>query len=868
MSKIYSFSEKGAVSDQSVWLRCGKRGQRAFELAVLNLPIVPGFVIDSHLSARLEKENLLDIIGPGLRKIEEIIGRRYGSNENPLLLKLVCSSNLSLPIYPTVFNIGLSPATLPAFAKMLGDEEKAWYEYCYLLRTAGIKLYDIDASKFNEIEAKYGRNFQVSKDCVEEMRNLVGSELLPDDPMQQLELLIRMAAKRYYDPDLEADDNVALMIQGMVFGNLDENGLVGMYCSRDIISGEDHLTGSFERKAYALGLKGEDISRLDTEQFKELERIGKLLEHRFLELREVKFIVEKDKLWLINQTSKDDKSTQSHIRTLLDLFHKKVVDMEWLLQQVTPGQLATLLHPVVDPESVNNFSQVEGGLSGSPGAAVGRVYFSADRLMEAHREALQKGEDTNLILCVVASFAEDVKAIEVGKGVIATEGGYSSHAPVVARSMGKVAMINPDIKVEDKQFSINGKVIKEGEYVTIDVPIFKDPSIYFGKAKLINPDIKKNGLLEFIEIARKFVKPEFVIRANADLPRDAKMARMMGAYGIGLCRTEHMFFSDDRIHAFRQMILSQSADERQECLRELLKVQKQDFYEIFKIMAPHPVTVRLLDAPLHEFLPRNEATLNQYLEYLKGKGRPVDKKAIEIHIEKLHEFNPMLGHRGCRVGITSPEIYEMQVEAILEAAILLKKEGIEVEPEIMVPIVMNSSELNLIRYGKHIEGKFYKGIVNIANEIFEREKMEVSYKVGSMIELPAAALQSDQLALYADFFSYGTNDLTQTTNGLSRDDANSFFPVYTEYDLLPNNPFQVLGPAVKELIYISSSRARLARPDVKQGLCGEHGANTENINFCFNAGLQYVSCSSYSIPIAILAVAQLNIRNGASKQSN
>lgn len=864
MSQIHTFSQAGCTADEDVWERSGKRGQRALELAELKMPVVPGFIFDSTAVAGIQDADVKSAAVSGLATIEEGIGRKYGDSENPLLVKVVCSANLVLPIYPTVFNIGLSPQTIPGFAKMIG-EENAWFEYCYLLRTAGVKLYDIEGSQFDAIEQKYDRSSAESmKACAEEMKNLVGAERIPDDPMEQLSVIVKAAGKRYYDPDLDVEDNLSIMVQGMVFGNLSDEDMVGMLYTRNIISGENQLQGSYLKKAYTLDKKGEDIQTLDAAHLEDLKKIGRALEQKFHELREVKFIVERGKIWLINQTPEDRKSTQAHIRTLLDLMKEGAVEDTWVVEQIPPGQLATLLHPIVDPASVTDITAVEGGLAGSPGAAVGRVFFSADKLMEAHRDALQKGEDTRLILVVHSSFAEDVKAIEVGQGVIAVEGGYSSHAPVVARSMGKVAIVNDQIKISPDQFELNGVTVKEGDYVTMDVPVYKPPTILLGKAELINPDIQTNGLVDFIEVIKKHISDDFVVRANADLGRDAKTARTMGAYGIGLCRTEHMFFAEDRINRFREMVLARDTEERVKALNDLQPLQRQDFYELFKTMAPYPVTIRLLDAPLHEFLPRTPDVLSDYLDYLRAKGVSPDQAAIEAQIERLHEFNPMLGHRGCRVAITYPEIYEMQVRGILEAACQLKKEGTEVVPEIMIPLIMNPSELNMIRNGKRIEGKYIKGVTNVAEEVFAAQGVEVEYKTGTMVELPAAALLSDELARYAEFFSYGTNDLTQTTNGLSRDDSNSFFPAYTEYDLLPANPFQMLGAPVKELIKISSERGRLTRPNIKLGLCGEHGADPVNIEFCRNAGLQYVSCSSYSVPIALLAVAQLNLKEKAA----
>ncbi|EHQ05261.1 putative PEP-binding protein [Leptonema illini] len=865
MPEIYPFSEKGETYAEEDMERLGRRGRRAIELAEMKIPVVPGFVIDSRLTPELPSKDFSESLRRGLVGIEEGVGRKFGDAANPLLIKIVVSSNLSLPFYPTVFNVGLSPTTMPGFSTLIG-EKAAWFEYCYLLRTIGTKIFDIAHERFDEIIARYSDDVEGMKKCAQEMVQLVGRDNVPDDPFQQFVVILKNLAKRYYNAEMDAEDPPALLVQGMVFGNLGEDSSVGMYYTRNIISGEDRLQGSFLLNSYTLDRQGQDILALDGEYLNRLQQIGRSIERKFRELREVKFIVEKKKLWIINQTEVDKKSTQAHIRTLLDLMKEGTVKDDWVVEQIPPGQLATLLHSVVDEESLAGIPAIRGGITGAPGAAVGRVFFNADRLMEAHRDAIQKGEDTRMVLVVTASYAEDVKAIEVGQGVISAEGGYSSHAPVVSRSLGKVSIVHPDIRIGDRFFEYNGVRVNEGDYVTMDAPVYRDPTIYTGKAKLISPDIHTNGLTDFIEVVRRFIKDDFVVRANADLGRDAKVARTMGAFGIGLCRTEHMFFAEDRIQRFREMILSSSYDERVRVLDDLRPLQRGDFYDLFKIMAPYPVTIRLLDAPLHEFLPRNDEALTEYLEYLQNKGIKPEKAEIQERIERLHEFNPMLGHRGCRVAITYPEIYEMQVRGIFEAATRLKKEGVDIVPEIMIPIVMNPSELRFLKNGKQIEGQYIKGIRDIAREIFHQEGVQLNYKVGTMVELPAAALASGDLAQHAEFFSYGTNDLTQTTFGLSRDDINSFFPAYTMYDLLPNNPFQVLGDSVKELIYISAERGRITRPDLKLGLCGEHGADPSNIEFCMEQSeLDYVSTSPYNIPIALLAVAQLNLKKAKAQ---
>jgi pyruvate,orthophosphate dikinase len=461
-----------------------------------------------------------------------------------------------------------------------------------------------------------------------------------------------------------------------------------------------------------------------------------------------------------------------------------------------------------------------------------------------------------------STFAEDVKAIEVAQGVIASEGGYASHAPVVARSLGKVALVYQDINWSKTQMKIDGKTVKEGDYITLNVPYYEEPVVYFGKASLTQPTPEGSGLLELLEIIQKYIG-DFDVRVNGDQPKDAKLAKMFLAEGIGLCRTEHMFFDEKRINKFRSMIIAGDRSEREKVLKDLQKFQVSDFYELFKIMEGKPVTIRLLDAPLHEFLPHTQASMKDFVTFFKKSHPKVSENEIKQRCDLLHEFNPMLGHRGIRVAISYPEIYNMQVRAIFEAAYKLKKEGIEAKPEIMVPLVMSATEIKTVRNGKRIEGKSIIGIEEIETEVREKFDLDpVEYRVGTMIELPAAALQADKIARYAEFFSFGTNDLTQTTNGLSRDDFNNFFSDYNEFDLLEENPFKVLGEQVKEMIGIAAERGRLTRPDIKMGVCGEHGAEPENIPFVRGSGINYVSCSAYGIPIAKLAIAQMNLSEG------
>jgi pyruvate,orthophosphate dikinase len=665
--------------------------------------------------------------------------------------------------------------------------------------------------------------------------------------------------------DDQNDRDTALMVQPMVYGNYGKDSCSGDFNSRNVVTGDKKLQGMFFRgKFNEIGAEGSDIGKIDPTYLKQLEKIALTLENKFQEIRQVRFTVEKGKLWLIEQRLVDQKSTQADIKLLLDLADRKVIDKSAVIKAIDPLRLNEILHPIINTPSVKGLKSWKGGIAGAPGAAIGRVYFNTDTLLEAQKLSQKKGEDGRTILCKESSFAEDVKAIEVSTGVLTAEGGYSAHASVVARQYGKVSLVAPELKIKGNKAILGDMTITEGDYLTINVPFYGESNVYKGTAELIEPDPKESGLLDFIEIAKSYVK-KFHVRCNADTPRDAALALSFGADGVGLCRTEHMFFKADRINVFREMLLSESDKDRAKILAKLQVMQRDDFYGILKIMAGKEVTIRLLDSPLHEFMPHNDDELKAYMEHVaKTKNIKPNKAEILAQIEALHEFNPMLGHRGCRIAVSYPDIYAMQVKAIFEAAYKLRAEKIDANPEIMIPIVMNASELKLIAYGKKIEGSSYAGIVDIEENLRKEKKAKaLEYKIGTMIELPAAALGAGEIAKYGRFFSFGTNDLTQTTLGISRDDFTAFMPDYTLFDLIIGNPFSTLDPRVKELIAMATDRGRLTRPDLVCGLCGEHGANPANVRFCMDAGLNYVSCSPYSVPIALLAVAQAELEKAS-----
>jgi pyruvate,orthophosphate dikinase len=870
---IHFFSQKEIVKKGVDLEKLGMRGRQANEFAELALPILPGFVIDSDAASSLADEKVADAIRPFVKKVQEIVGKGLGDSKNPLLFKIVVSPNLAVSNYPTLHDFGLARDTVKGFASWVGDNFAA-HEVLFLVRgmlaveekVAELEGREKDKAKAIEAAERCSKSLKVdkaAKDAAAFMDEY--APFLPkgffDGAEKQLEIALKRVSRLIKLDEQDADDT-AILVQPMVYGNYGKDSSAGAFFTRDVVTGECKLQGEYYQERFnELGAAGKDINKIDPAYLKELDKIARKLEDKHLEIRQIRFTVENKKLWLIEQRQVVTKSTQADLRLALDLCSRKVVDEEYVVMSIAPGRLNEILHPIVDLSSVKKLNGVSGGITGAPGAAIGRVYFSTESLLEAYRAAQQKSEDKRFILVMTSTFAEDVKAIEVATGVLSCEGGYSAHASVVARQYGKVSMVKPEMRIRGKKAAMGDIAFEEGDYITINVPYYGEPQIWLGKADLIEPNPKDSGLLDFIALAKAQMS-HFHVRANSDSPRDASMALLFGAEGIGLCRTEHMFFNEKRINVIREMILSDSKEERIKALDKLKPMQREDFYGLFKVMAGKEVTIRLLDAPLHEFLPHNSAEMEALVEHMSARkgAKKLAKADIQARIDAMAEFNPMLGHRGCRIAVSYPEIYEMQVRAIFEAAYKLQKEKIDVRPEVMIPIVMNASELKLIVYGKKIEGKTYKGLIEIEEEVrAELGAKALPYKIGTMIELPAAALAAGEIARYSEFFSFGTNDLTQTTLGISRDDFNSFMPDYSLYDLIEGNPFSLLTPPVKELVALATKRGHLTRPGLVAGLCGEHGANPDNIRFCMAAGLDYVSCSPYQVPLSITAVAQAEI---------
>ncbi len=875
---IHYFGPGVRSTNLQVMEKAGLRGKQALEFASLDLPILPGIIIDAEIAAHLQDLDLKSETKKYLKKFEDGVGKKFDDPDNPLLLKFVISPNLAIVHYPTLHNFGLTEKTIPGFCKYVG-ENFGYHEILFMLhgfleielKIAELEGREKDKKKFEEaikelkdiLKGKSG--VDTLKKVFQKHRNLLPEEFFASG-MEQTEIALKRISLMLKLDDLD-DEDAAVLIQPMVYGNYGKDSSSGSFYTRDIVTGNDQLQGWYNQNEFdTIDTEGKDINKIGPGFLKELQKIAKTVEDHFKEIRFIRFTIENKKVWLIEQRPLMTKSTQADIQTLLDLNRRKIVDDEYIIRNIKPGQLNEILHPVVDLKSINEFKELTGGISGAPGAAIGKVYFTTEGLLEAYKNAQLEGIDTQFILCMPATFAEDVKAIEVATGVLSCEGGYSAHASVVARQYGKVSLVKPEMKISGSKAVIDGVQVKEGDYLTLNVPHYGDASVYIGKAKLIEPSPEGSGLLEYIEVVKKYTK-DFHVRVNADNPKDAQLAVRFGAQGIGLCRTEHMFFDEKRINVFRELIISASTADRTGALKKLKKMQVDDFTGIFRAMDGKEVTIRLLDAPLHEFLPHNDAEMDHFIDYLKSQTKyaKLTKKDVKSLCEGMREFNPMLGHRGCRIAVSYPEIYRMQVEALFEAAYTLQKEKITVLPEIMIPLIMNADELKLIVYGKKIEGDSYEGLITIADEVRKAQGgKEISYKIGTMIELPAAALSAGEIARYAEFFSFGTNDLTQTTLGLSRDDFNSFMPDYTQFDILSGNPFQELDKNVKELIQAAVRRGVMTRPGLKKGLCGEHGAIPENISFCMDSGLDYVSCSVYSVPIAMLAVAQLELEKSGA----
>ena len=885
MSKyIFSFGDKKNKKILNSKEILGGKGANLAEMARLGLPVPPGFTISTQMckifyeSKKKLPAKIYSEIKKELKKIELKTKKKFGDNTNPLLVSVRSGSRASMPgMMDTILNLGLNDKTTEALSKKTSNKRFARDSYRRFIQMYGNVVLGIKSHLFEEIIDNYKLTKGVLLDTeldsddwdglIKNFKNLILEKTkknFPQDVYEQLFGAIKAVflsweskrAKTYRKFNQIPDDwGTAVNVQSMVFGNMGNDCATGVAFTRDPSTGENKFFGEYLINAQGedvvagsrtpryitkkakedAGAKEDSMEEIMPKIFKELKNIFTKLEKHYRDMQDIEFTVENNKLWML-QTRTGKRTAKAAIKIAVDMVKEKLISKKEAILRIDPSTLDTLLHPTLDEKAEKKV--IAKGLPASPGAASGKVVFTAD---EAERMNNQK-EDA--ILVRVETSPEDIHGMHAAKGILTARGGMTSHAAVVARGMGRPCVSGSgeiNIDYESKEFKAGNLTIKEGDVITIDGGTGR---VIQGSVPTVKPDISGyfSTIMKWADEFRKLK-----IRTNAETPQDTKMARKFGAEGIGLCRTEHMFFDDERILSVRQMILSKDLDDRKTALDKLLPFQKNDFKEIFKIMKGLPVTVRLLDPPLHEFLPKTDKDMEAVARALNS-----GIKEIKNRVAELHELNPMLGHRGCRLGISFPEIYEMQCRAIFTALIECKKEKIEsVIPEIMIPLVSTEDELGIMR----------KLVNKIADDLQKKYKIKINYFVGTMIELPRAALQAAPISKYADFFSFGTNDLTQTTFGISRDDSGKFLDDYLDHKIFDNDPFVSIDrDGVGELVKIASQRGRKQNKKLKLGICGEHGGDPKSIEFCSKVGLNYVSCSPYRVPIARLAAAQAELR--------
>ncbi|MGB9731785.1 MULTISPECIES: pyruvate, phosphate dikinase [Calditerrivibrio] len=867
---VYFFGNGKAEGDGSDKNLLGGKGAGLAEMTNLGIPVPPGFTITTEACIAYQKnktypEGMWEQTLEALKKLEETTKKKFGSNENPLLVSVRSGARVSMPgMMDTILNLGLNDETVKGLATSSNNERFAYDSYRRFIQMFSNVVLGVEHSKFEKLisEVKKGKGYSLDTDLtaedwkglVEKFKALVQNETgkpFPQDVMEQLKLAINAVfdswdnqrAKTYRKINKIPDDwGTAVNVVAMVFGNMGNDSGTGVAFTRNPSTGEKEFFGEFlinaQGEDVVAGIRTpEPISRLKDEMpgvFAQLEEVYKKLESHYKDMQDIEFTVERGVLYML-QTRSGKRTARAAVKIAYDMYKEGLIDKKTAVLRVAPEQVDQLLHPMIDPKE--KYTPIAKGLPASPGAAVGRVVFTAD---DAESWAA-KGE--KVILVRDETSPEDIGGMHAAEGILTATGGMTSHAAVVARGMGKCCIVgcgSIHIDEEEKVFTVGNITVKEGDFITING---STGEVILGKVKLVDPELS-GEFAEILSWADEFRK--LGVRTNADTPHDSKVAREFGAEGIGLCRTEHMFFEGDRIDAVREMILADTEEERVKALAKVKPYQKEDFKGIFKAMDGFPVTIRLLDPPLHEFIPHTDEDIQKVAN---ASGIPFD--VLKKKRDELHEFNPMLGHRGCRLGITYPEIYEMQVYAIMEAACEVAKEGVKVYPEIMIPLVGHYKELEMLR----------EMTVRVADEVMHKYGITLKYLVGTMIELPRAALTADEIAQYAEFFSFGTNDLTQTTLGLSRDDSGKFLPFYVEKGIYKEDPFVSLDlNGVGQLVEMGVTKGRKTRPDLKTGICGEHGGDPASIFFCHRVGLNYVSCSPYRVPVARLAAAHAALK--------
>jgi pyruvate,orthophosphate dikinase len=888
---VYLFEE----GDGSQRALLGGKGAGLADMTRAGLPVPPGFIVTTEVcnayytNGKNFPEGMWEQVIEGLRAVEAKTGKKFGDPENPLLVSVRSGAPFSMPgMMDTVLNLGLNEQTVQGLATQTGDLRFALDAYRRFATLFAEIVMGVAHEKFERVMERYkaqtegGRDTDLSseqlRDIIAAQKQIIFSDqsglAIPEDPYEQLRVAVAAVfnswmgrrACDYRKVNRIPDDlGTAVNVQAMVFGNMGADSGTGVAFTRNPSTGEKKLYGE-----YLLNAQGEDvvagirtpnaISQLRDELpavYEQFEQITGLLEKHYRDMQDVEFTIERGRLWML-QTRTGKRTGAASVKVAVEMVHEGLIDKATAVRRVTPEQLDQLLHPTVDPNT--DAKVVARGLPASPGAAQGKVVFDPDEAEELARD----GE--MVVLVRQETSPDDFHGMVAAQAIVTARGGMTSHAAVVARGMGKSCVCGAsvlNIDYSQQQFSVNGTTVTKGEWITVDGSTGR---VFMGQVPTVQPVLDED-FAELMRWADEFRRLR--VRANSDTPHDSEVAREFGAEGIGLCRTEHMFFGEGRLAAMREMILADGKGAREKALERLLPLQRMDFVGIFRAMAGLPVTIRLLDPPLHEFLPRMEELLAELSELkmsLQQAGSirdmdrlldTIDEKRKLLHqVERLHEANPMLGHRGCRLGMMYPEVTRMQARAIFEAACQLKGEGQNVEPEIMVPLVSMAEELRRQR----------ELIEEVAQQVLGENGMKLDYTVGTMIELPRAALTADKIAEYADFFSFGTNDLTQTTYGLSRDDSGRFLSAYVETKVMPDDPFQVLDrEGVGQLVRMGTELGRSVKPGLKVGICGEHGGEPRSIAFCHLTGLDYVSCSPFRVPVARLAAAQaaLEMQDGA-----
>lgn len=913
MSKkyVYFFGAGKAEGSADMKELLGGKGANLAEMTNLGIPVPPGFTITTEVCTYYYRndhrypEGLEEQVNEALARVEEIMGQKFGDPENPLLVSVRSGARVSMPgMMDTVLNLGLNDETVQGLIRQTGNERFAYDSYRRFVQMYGDVVLGLkpeakdERDPFEEIldRKKEERNVELDteltaedlKDLVARFKALIKERLgvdFPEDPREQLWGAIGAVFRSWDNPraiayrelnNIPDDWGTAVNVQTMVFGNMGEDSGTGVAFTRDPATGENVFYGEFLLNAQGedvvAGIRtpmplnilqkqstGRDLPSLEEvmpEIYQELVQIRDKLERHYRDMQDIEFTIQRRKLWML-QTRVGKRTGFAAIRMAVEMAEEGLITKEEALLRVEPEQLNQLLRPVFDPKALEQ-ARAEGrvvakGLNAGPGAATGKVVFTAPDA----EEWAARGEE--VILVRIETSPEDIRGMNAARGILTARGGMTSHAALVARQMGKVCVVGCgalEIDYKARRMTIDGKhEVKEGDYISLDgtagdVILGHVPTMPSEVLRVIKGDMKPEDSLVYRLYSRLMEWADEVralgIRTNADLPDQAETAVAFGAEGIGLCRTEHMFFEEDRIDYMREMILAEDEESRRKALDKLLPMQKEDFKGLFRVMHGMPVIIRTLDPPLHEFLPHDDATVEALAKKL-GK----DPQKIREKRDSLQEFNPMLGFRGCRLGIIYPEITEMQARAIFEAACEVAGEGIEVIPEVMIPLV---GHVNEIRAQKAV-------VDRVAKEVMERYGVQLKYMVGTMIELPRAAITADEIAQVAEFFSFGTNDLTQTVMGMSRDDAGKFLPLYIQKDILSDDPFSTLDQdGVGKVIEIGIERGRRTRPDLEVGICGEHGGDPKSIEFCHRVGMDYVSCSPYRVPIARLAAAQAALR--------